>query len=105
MALEFLDAFELATAAAIVARYDSGSITDIQTGRTNYCIRMSGPTQTLKKTTSASKTKIVGFAMKQTGFNVTTTFLRIMDGSTTHVYLQLDASTYTISVYRGDNTL
>lgn len=107
MALEWLDGFELASDAAIAARYTSGSFDSRSStsGRTNQYIIILGPAQNLKKTVSASASKVVGFAMKQTAFAVNTIFLRIMDGSTVHVYLQLNATDSTISVYQGDGTL
>lgn len=106
MAIEWRDAFELTSTTAVAARYDSGSVSALEpNGRTNQAIRMDGPSTQLTKTVSQSRDKIAAFAMKQTGFAVDTIFLRFMEGGTTHLYLQLNATTFTISVYRGDGTL
>lgn len=106
MAIEWRDAFHLTTTTAVAARYTSGSVTALQaSGRTGQCISMTGPVASLTQTVSATRDKIVGFAMKQTSFAVDTIFLRLMEGGTTHLYLQLNATTFTISIYRGDGTL
>jgi hypothetical protein len=107
MAVEWLDAFELGTTAAIIERYTSGSITALSSadGRTNQYIRFGGPSNTLKKTLPAGASKILGFAMKQDGLNVNSIVLRIMEGATTHLYLQIIAGTHRIAVYNGDGTL
>lgn len=109
MALRFIDGFDHYAIGDITKKWTSivPTAVAIVAGRTGNCFRISNAASTgssLVKTIDAQATWTVGFAMKIDNALLATEFFQVYDGSTKHLYLQVEP-TNRLSVYHGAGTL
>jgi hypothetical protein len=109
MALRFIDGFDHYAIGDITKKWTStvATATSIVAGRTGNCFRITNSSSvgsSLIKTIDAQATWVVGFGMKIDNALITTEFFQVYDGSTKHLYLQVEA-TNRLSIYHGNGSL